>query len=85
MEFLVFYKHDDALIGTLNKEIMTGGALTKLIDESDFNPVEIIKILAIDDPENIFEVRYAGWQPGCIIDLIDNNGKIVFRGYGSDH
>lgn len=83
MEFLVFYKLDET--EGLDKRVMTGRELTKLIDESDFSPVEIVKILAIDDPENIFEVRYAGWQPNCIIDFIDKSGETIYRGYGTDH
>ncbi len=83
MEFLIFYKIDGS--ESLNKKVVTANELTRLIDESDFNPVDVVKILVIDDPENIFEVRYAGWQPGCVIDFVDDNGDVVYRGYGTDH
>ena len=30
-------------------------------------------------------LRYKGWQPGCLIEVVDETGKVVLRGYGEDH
>ena len=30
-------------------------------------------------------LRYKGWQPGCLIEVVDEAGKVVLRGYGEDH
>ena len=36
-------------------------------------------------PGQIEEVRYAGWQPGCIIEMLDTAGNTVLAGCGEDH
>ena len=28
---------------------------------------------------------YTGWQPGCLIEVADENGEILLSGYGEDH
>ena len=28
---------------------------------------------------------YAGWQPGCLIEIIDEDENVVVSGYGVDH
>lgn len=30
-------------------------------------------------------LRYKGWQPGCLIEVVDEAGKVILRGYGEDH
>lgn len=29
--------------------------------------------------------HYTGWQPGCLIEVADENGEILLSGYGEDH
>lgn len=30
-------------------------------------------------------LRYKGWQPRCLLEIVDEAGKVVLRGYGEDH
>lgn len=30
-------------------------------------------------------LHYSGWQPGCLIEIIDEDGNVVISGYGVDH
>lgn len=30
-------------------------------------------------------LHYSGWQPGCLIEIIDEDGNVVVSGYGVDH
>lgn len=30
-------------------------------------------------------LRYKGWQPNCLIELVDEKGNVVVSGYGEDH
>lgn len=46
---------------------------------------EDYKIFDVSDFGNIKEVYYTGWQPNCLIELIDENKNVVLRGYGTDH
>lgn len=31
------------------------------------------------------EVFYRGWQPNCLIEVIDGDGNVVLSGYGTNH
>ena len=31
------------------------------------------------------KISYVGWQPDCLIELVDEAGNVVLRGYGTDH
>lgn len=57
---LVFYKNDN---NELIRCLISDAELITLVDESDFTNIEIVKILDVTDPENIREIRYAGWKP----------------------
>lgn len=62
-------------------------------------PAELIDYINMDDCHGeryeIFDVtselgkvkklRYAGWEPGCVIRVVDEDGDVVLRGVGEDH
>ncbi len=80
--YLVFLEMNDSEIV---RKLAAGSELIRLVDERDFQGYEIVKILDITKPNNIFEIKYAGWQPGCLIEFKDPDGNTVLSGYGTDH
>lgn len=80
---LVFFKWSDD--DELHREIMSDAKLIRLVDEMDFTDIQIVHIMDITDPTNIFEIHYVGWQPNCVIEFADSKGNIVLSGIGTDH
>ena len=66
---------------------------------SIMSPARLIDYINMDDCHNetyeIFDctsefgkikpLYYKGWQPGCLIEVVDETGKVVLRGYGENH
>ena len=52
-----------------------------MIDCSD----EEYRIYDITVFGKVKEVFYRGWQPNCLIEIIDGNGNTILGGYGTDH
>lgn len=66
---------------------------------SIMSPVKLIDYINMDDCHNetyeIFDctsefgkikpLHYKGWQPGCLIEVVDKAGKVVLHGYGENH
>lgn len=66
---------------------------------SIMSPARLIDYINMDDCHNesyeIFDctsefgkikpLHYKGWQPGCLIEIIDETGKVVLSGQGEDH
>ena len=79
-EFLIQAKGDDYSYNKLVSE----AELVHYIDMQDYC-TEQHRIFEVTNMGQIKEIWYAGWKPGCIIDFIDESGKIVAGGIGTDH
>ena len=64
--------------------IMTERELINYIDMSDCHD-EYYEIYDISTFGEVKKLHYVGWQPNCLIEIADENGIIVFCGYGTDH
>ena len=42
-------------------------------------------VFDITDLGKIKPLHYRGWQPGCLIEYVDDKNKVVIHGYGTDH
>lgn len=72
--------------GEIFPKIMSGAELIEYINMSDCYNDETYEIF--DCTSTFGEVRrlyYTGWQPNCLIEIIDENKEVVLRGYGTDH
>ena len=79
-EFLIQAKGEDYSYNKLVSE----AELVHYIDMQDYCTEEY-KIYEVTNMGQIKQIWYAGWKPGCIIDFVDENGKIVAGGVGIDH
>lgn len=79
--FLVQKMIDDEIFS----RIMTANELINYIDMSDCHDEKF----EIFDCDTVFgsvrKLYYKGWQPGCLIEIVDEDGTVVLRGYGEDH
>lgn len=83
MEFLVQY----AIEGSekiINK-IVNSCWIIKTTNESDFNGIEEMHVFDVTDLGKIKPLYYRGWQPGCLIEYVDDKNNVVIHGYGTDH
>lgn len=66
-------------------EIMTANELINYIDMEDCHE----EMYEIYDCTSMFgevnKLHYKGWQPNCLIEIVDDEGKVVLKGYGTDH
>lgn len=79
-EFLIQAKGDDYSYNKLVSE----AELVHYIDMQDYC-TEQHRIFEVTNMGQIKEIWYAGWKPGCIIDFVDESGKVVAGGIGTDH
>lgn len=54
-------------------------------NEMDFNGIEELHVFNIAEFGKIKQLHYRGWQPGCLIEYVDDEENVVIRGYGKDH
>ena len=80
MKFLVQRMIDDELYSTIMTEI----ELIKYIDMDDCHG-ESYEIYDISTFGEVNRLHYVGWQPMCLIEVANENGEVVFSGYGTDH
>ena len=79
--FLVQHMIDDELVSTL----MPPQKLIDYINMDDCHG-ELYEIFdCMSEFGKVKPLRYKGWQPGCLIEVVDEAGKVVLRGYGEDH
>ena len=64
--------------------LMSENELINYIDMDDCHN-ETYNIFDVSEFGKIKELHYVGWQPGCLIELKDEDGNIVVSGYGTDH
>ena len=73
------------IYGEIYPSLMTENELLSYINMDDCHDEDY----EIYDCESVFgEVRrlfYKGWQPLCLIEVVDEHGEVVLRGYGEDH
>lgn len=78
--FLVQKYIDGEVFGVL----MSENELISYINMSDVYDEEY-RIYDISNFGSVQEVFYKGWQPGCLIEVVDAAGEVILRGYGEDH
>ena len=80
-KFLVQRVIDDEVFPT----IMTANELINYIDMEDCHE----EMYEIYDCTSMFgevkKLHSKGWQPNCLIEIVDDEGKVVLKGYGTDH
>ena len=64
--------------------LMTESELIDYINMDDCHG-EAYDIYDVSTFNEIIHCYYVGWQPNGLIEVSDNNGKIILRGYGEDH
>lgn len=66
-------------------KIMTANELIGYINMADCHD----EMYEIFDCTSMFgevkKLHYKGWQPNCLIEVVDDHGNVVLRGYGEDH
>ena len=70
--------------GNLSLSVMTDEELIRYIDEGDLHQ-EMYQIYNGTTFGEMKKVSYVGWQPNCLIELVDEAGNVVLSGYGTDH
>lgn len=79
--FLVQHMIDDELVSSL----MTPQSLIDYINMDDCHDESYEIFDCMSEFGKVKPLRYKGWQPGCLIEVVDETGKVVLRGYGEDH
>lgn len=61
--------------------------LIDMMDCSNIIDYEIYRINGIDElgKLSLQKLHYKGWQPCCLIEVVDEEGNIVISGTGTDH
>ena len=70
--------------GEVYGKVCSGNELIAYIDMSDCH-CEDYRIYDISVFGQVREVFYKGWQPRCLIEIVDSEGNMVLSGYGTDH
>lgn len=79
--FLVQRQKDGKIVPTL----MSGTQLINYINMADCHG-ESYEIFNCDSQfGEVYKLQYKGWQPNCLIELVDEHGEVVVKGYGEDH
>lgn len=79
--FLVQHMIDDEFVASL----MTPQRLIDYINMDDCHGESYEIFNCMSEFGKVKPLRYKGWQPGCLIEVVDEAGKVVLRGYGEDH
>ena len=64
--------------------LMNDSELIHYIDMQDIVSEQYC-IYDVSEFGKIKRVYYAGWQPDCLIEFVDEDDNIVLSGYGTDH
>lgn len=73
-----------AIDGEISLSIMSEEELIRYIDKADLHQ-ETYQIYNGTTFGEMKKVSYVGWQPDCLIELVDEAGNVVLSGYGTDH
>lgn len=79
--FLVQHMIDDEPVSSL----MTPQRLIDYINMDDCHGESYEIFDCMSEFGKVKPLRYKGWQPGCLIEVVDEAGKVVLRGHGEDH
>lgn len=79
--FLVQKRIDGCII----PRIMNAYELIKYINMSDCHDEDYEIFDCTSEFGVMKKLHYKGWQPGCLIEIVDEDGTVVLRGYGEDH
>lgn len=79
--FLVQHMIDDELVSSL----MTPQRLIDYINMDDCHGESYEIFDCMSEFGKVKPLRYKGWQPRCLIEIVDETGKVILRGYGEDH
>lgn len=79
--FLVQHMIDDELVSSL----MAPQMLIDYINMDDCHGESYEIFGCMSEFGKVKPLRYKGWQPRCLIEFVDETGKVVLRGYGEDH
>lgn len=71
--------------GELIPSIMSPEKLIDYINMDDCHQEEYEIFDCSSEFGAIKPLRYKGWQPLGLIEIIDENSEVVLRGYGEDH
>ena len=82
-QFLIQFEVEDEE-GYINK-IATSAEVISFIDELDFTPIGNWYVFDLNEFGKVKQLHYKGWQPNCLIELVDDTGEIIISGYGTDH
>lgn len=83
MEFLVQYTIEGS--EKIINKIVNSCWIIEATNESDFNGIEEMHVFDITDLGKTKPLHYRGWQPGCLIEYVDDKNNVVIHGYGTDH
>ena len=84
MERLFLVQRLDLMDNERCDSIMTADELIHYIDMSDCFD-ERYAIYEFTEMGKVERIYYAGWQPGCVIEFINENKEVVLSGFGTDH
>ena len=79
--FLVQHMIDDEFVASL----MTPQRLIDYINMDDCHGGSYEIFDCMSEFGKVKPLRYKGWQPRGLIEVVDETGKVVLRGYGEDH
>ena len=73
MEFLVQYTIEGS--EKIINKIVNSCWIIEATNESDFNGIEEMHVFDITDLGKIKPLHYRGWQPGCLIEYVDDKNS----------
>lgn len=68
-----------------DNEIANELQVINFVDFSDLYDWDDFKVYEITNPGEVIPLIYKGWQPGCLIEFMNDKGEVVLSGYGTDH
>lgn len=71
--------------GEIIPKIMNAYELIKYINMSDCHDEDYEIFDCTSEFGVIKKLHYKGWQPGCLIEIVDYQNNVVLRGYGINH
>ena len=71
--------------GELHPIIFTENELIRYISLGDCHDEDYEIFDCTSEYGSIKKLHYAGWKPGCLIEILDDQDNVVVRGYGIEH
>jgi hypothetical protein len=72
--------------GKWSYKVVSGSELIYFIDMMDCDPdIEDYMIYELCEDGKMQKIYYRGWQPGCLIEFVNDKGEVILDGYGTDH